>query len=130
MKIRLFWSDRILVFVGLSFTSFNYSDLITTPHSREITVTVLNTGPQAGATIVQLYLCFPSAAGEPPLQLKGFEKVWLIPGQRATVQFYLKDRDVSTWDDVQHKWAVQTGDFVVMVGESSVDLPLRSTLKL
>ena len=93
-------------------------------------MTVLNAGALSGATVVQLYLCFPSAAGEPPLQLKGFEKVWLLPGQRATVRFYLTERDVSTWDDVQHEWTVQSGDFGVMVGESSVDLRLRSTLRL
>jgi len=46
---------------------------------------VANTGGMAGAEVVQLYLRFPATAGEPPLQLKGFQKVWLLPGQSSTV---------------------------------------------
>ena len=79
----------------------------------------------------ELYLEFPQAAGEPPLQLKGFEKVFLLTGQAAAVRFDLDDRSVSTWDaESLHAWVIQRGDFGVMVGASSADIRLRGTVSV
>ena len=82
---------------------------------------IANTGKVAGAEVVQLYLCFPASAGEPPKQLKGFEKVQLAPGESATVHFKLTPQDLSVWDVQTHAWSVVRGKFGVFAGSSSRD---------
>ena len=63
---------------GLSYTTFAYSGMSvsrTGDHSFNVTFNIANTGKVDGAEVPQMYLRFPSAAGEPPAQLKGFTKV-------------------------------------------------------
>jgi beta-glucosidase len=134
---------------GLSYTTFSYSHLSVTPgqvqngtsnpgtpacgcngqSGRQVTVsaTVTNTGKVAGSDVAQLYLDSPAAAGEPPRQLKGFQKVTLWPGQSATVHFSLSGRDLSYWNDAASGWVLPDGAFGVEVGDSSAlaNLPLR-----
>jgi len=111
---------------GLSYTNFSLSGLTVT--GRDVSVDLKNTGSSAGAEVVQLYLGFPAAAGEPPIQLKGFEKVTLNPGAAQKVTFSLTDRDLSIWDVASHSWKVAPGTFTVNVGTSSQDLPLKQNL--
>merc|ERR1712146_63395 len=92
-----------------------------------VSVTVTNTGSKAGAEVAQLYLGFPSSAGEPPRQLKGFEKVILAPGAKTTVTFDLRPRDLSIWDVKQHAWSPVSGTFEVAVGASSRDIRQTSS---
>ena len=77
--------------------------------------------------MAQLYLGDPAAAGEPPRQLKGFQKVTLQPGQSTTVHFSLTGHDLSYWNDTANGWVVPDGHFGVYVGDSSAlaNLPLR-----
>jgi hypothetical protein len=77
--------------------------------------------------VAQLYLNDPAAAGEPPRQLKGFQKVALRPGQSATVHFALSGQDLSYWNDTANGWVVPDGTFGVYVGDSSAlaNLPLH-----
>ncbi len=134
---------------GLSYTRFAYRGLTVTPgrvqngssnpgatscgcnrqSAGQVTVsaTVTNTGQVAGSDVVQLYLGDPAAAGEPPRQLKGFQKVSLRPGQSATVRFPLNGHDLSYWDDSANGWVLPDGGFSVYVGDSSAlaNLPLR-----
>jgi beta-glucosidase len=119
---------------GLSYTSFAFSDLRVTPsqlagRGAPVTVTarVTNTGPVTGSEVAQLYLADPAAAGEPPRQLKGFQKVTLRPGQSAVVSFTLDRHDLSYWNDSANGWVVPDGGFRVYVGDSSAlsGLPLR-----
>ena len=77
---------------GLSYTTFAYDGFTVAPRrdakgAPEATakVKVTNSGTRAGAEVVQLYVGFPAAAGEPPWQLKAFEKVRLEPGQSKDV---------------------------------------------
>lgn len=105
---------------GLSYATFSYSRLIVTLRTTndrpvELSVFVTNTGKRAGAEVVQLYLGSP-AAGEPPRQLKGFQKVTLKPGERKKVTFTLDSRALSTWEEVKNSWAVAKGTYRVMVG--------------
>jgi beta-glucosidase len=83
-----------------------------------------------GAEVPQLYLTFPDAAGEPPLQLKGFDNVMIAAGAHKEVVFQLQARDFATWDVATHGWAVQSGVFNVQVGASSRDLRLSGTIKV
>jgi beta-glucosidase len=112
---------------GLSYTSFAFSDLSVTSNGdgATVSVTVKNTGSRAGAEVAQVYLEFPALAGEPPLQLKGFDKVHLAPGQTTTVTVELDERAFSIWDD---GWTVTPGCYVVRVGNSSDHLPLSDTV--
>jgi beta-glucosidase len=118
---------------GLSYTHFRYSQLRigrgASNGVRDIQVTarVTNTGSRAGADVAQLYLSDPSAAGEPPRQLVGFQRVNLAPGHSARVQFTITPRDTWWWDQTRNGWTQSTGRYGVYVGDSSAlgDLPLR-----
>ncbi|GIH15406.1 glycoside hydrolase family 3 C-terminal domain-containing protein [Rugosimonospora africana] len=116
---------------GLSYTSFRYSHLKVTPvlgthGSVTATVDVTNTGTRAGADVAQLYLTDPAAAGEPPLQLKGFQKVQLAPGQTRHLSFTLDQRAFSIWNSAAQDWTTVDGRYTVSVGDSSSNLPLRA----
>ena len=119
---------------GLSYTSFNYSNLAIY-HGRAnpnptVAFDVTNNGSVAGAEVAQLYLEFPASAGEPPIQLKGFEKVTLAAGATATVTFALEDRAFSIWDVELHAWHKVLGSFGVSVGASSRDVRLTGSTTL
>jgi beta-glucosidase len=112
---------------GLSYTTFAYSDVKLSSTAGDgssvtVSVNVTNTGSRAGAEVAQLYLGFPSYAGEPPRQLKGFEKVTLAAGASATVSFALDSRSFSIWDEATGAWVVPHGQYDVLVGASSRDI--------
>ena len=118
---------------GLSYTRFSFGHLTVRPGPGRAPVTVsarvTNTGTRAGAEVAQLYLGDPAAAGEPPRQLKGFQKIDLRPGQTATVRFTLTRHDLSYWNDAANRWVVPAGTFQVYLGDSSAlaNLPLRGS---
>eukprot|EP00931_Biecheleriopsis_adriatica_P075811 TRINITY_DN49598_c0_g1_i1.p1 TRINITY_DN49598_c0_g1~~TRINITY_DN49598_c0_g1_i1.p1 ORF type:complete len:727 (-),score=142.39 TRINITY_DN49598_c0_g1_i1:78-2258(-) len=116
---------------GLSYTKFSYSDLAiqVIPNGVTVSFTVTNSGKASGAEVAQLYLSFPSSAGE-PLQLKGFKKTKnLPPGEKEDLQLKLTDRDLSIWDVHAHSWSVVSGTFVVKVGSSSRDVRLQKAFQ-
>jgi beta-glucosidase len=117
---------------GLSYTTFAMSNLeVGTPDAAgntTVTATVTNSGSTAGAEVAQLYVGQPADNGEPPKQLKGFQKVSLAAGASATVTFPLTSRDLAHWDDSAGKWVTSAGDYSIMVGDSSTNLPLTSTV--
>jgi len=113
---------------GLSYTKFSLSGL--SVQGRSVSVTLSNVGSVAGAEVVQLYLGFPQSAGEPPIQLKGFQKVMLNPKATQVVTFQLTDRDLSIWDVNRHTWTIVPGTYVVYVGTSSKDLPLKQNINI
>ena len=106
-------------YTGLSYTSFAYHNLVVSTAEAglkaisstvTVSVNITNTGSVPGADIPQLYLGFPSSAGEPPKQLKGFRKTPILaPGATTTVNFLLTDRDVSIWELIRGK-AVQLAE--------------------
>jgi beta-glucosidase len=111
---------------GLSFTQFSYSSLEIT--STSVSLKLRNTGSTAGAEVAQLYLGFPSSAGEPPKQLKGFTKEYLEAGQSTVALFELTKRDFSIWSTEQHAWTPVSGEFQVFVGSSSRDIRLVGSI--
>ncbi|HEV2934196.1 MAG TPA: glycoside hydrolase family 3 C-terminal domain-containing protein, partial [Streptosporangiaceae bacterium] len=86
---------------GLSYTQFSYSNLQVSPASVDgtgdvtVSATVTNTGTRAGSDVAQLYLGDPSAAGEPPRQLAGFQRVTLAAGASAPVSFTITPQEES-----------------------------------
>lgn len=81
---------------GLSYTTFVYSGLqvLTSGNGVSISATVQNTGKVGGTEIPQLYLGFPSGAGEPPKVFRGFDELVISSGQSQTVTFSLNQRDL------------------------------------
>jgi len=119
---------------GLSYTTFRFSHLVVAPSRLgprgQVTVTadVTNTGDRAGADVVQAYVADPPAAGEPPRQLKGFQRVWLRPGQTARVVMHLSQHAFQVWSTQAQQWTTVDGTYRVMVGDSSANLPLGATV--
>jgi beta-glucosidase len=116
---------------GLSYTTFQFSDLSVQATGKQawtVTAKVTNTGALAGAEVPQLYLGFPSSTNEPPKQLKGFTRITLQPGQTRTVTFTLNADSVAIWNTAANGWTVQPGEYRVLVGNSSRDLPLHGSL--
>ena len=121
---------------GLSYTTFSYSGLkiasdAHSPQRYTIEFDVANSGKVAGAEVAQLYLGLPSTdVPEPPLQLKGFSKVFLKPGGKATVRMSLDASSFSYWEVNHHGWRVLSGNCAVMIGASSRDIRLRGRIEL
>jgi beta-glucosidase len=109
---------------GLSYTTFDMSGLKIAGNGahRVVSVDVRNTGDRDGAEVVQLYVGLPSAAGDPPRQLKGFTKVYLRRGQSRTVRLALPDSHVEAYDVQARRWRVYPGTYTVMIGASSRDI--------
>ncbi len=119
---------------GLSYTSFDYSDLeLSTAlvDGRVVTTatfTVTNTGDVAGTETPQVYLTMPESADEPGKRLVGYDRVTLEPGasQRVTVEVSSSaaDQPFSVWDVDADEWRIVDGEYTVQVGTSSRQLPL------
>jgi beta-glucosidase len=121
---------------GLSYTTFAYRDLrlsqdkMAPGGSITLSFTLANTGPVAGAEVVQLYLRDPVASTVRPLrELKGFQKIDLQPGQQQSVSFTI-DRDSLAFFNRQLEWVAEPGQFQLMVGAASNDIRLQETIEL
>ncbi len=122
---------------GLSYTTFAYESIdvaSTGDISWEVQVVVRNTGTRSGAEVVQLYVGARGGAqgGEvtrPAHELRGFTKVFLDPGERATVTLTLMPRDLSYWSSRDQRWKIDPGEYRVEVGASSRDIRLSSTVR-
>jgi beta-glucosidase-like glycosyl hydrolase len=118
---------------GLTYTSFSFSNLSLSAGSGAAgstvtaTATVTNTGSKAGSEVPQLYVGDPAAAGEPPLQLKGFQRVTLNPGQSQQVTFALPASAFQIWSDSSSSFVTTPGAYTINVGDSSTNLPLTAT---
>lgn len=121
---------------GLSYTTFEYRDLLVTPRARpgepiHVTVTVTNTGAAAGKEVVQLYVHDPaSSLPRPPKELKGFAKIALWPGETQRVTFLLDQRSLAFYDPDQQAWIAEPGEYEVLVGSSSRDIRARAAFSL
>jgi beta-glucosidase len=117
---------------GLSYTTFAFSNLNVSPTTASpngpITVSfdVKNTGQRAGSEVAEVYVSDPSATvPRPEIELKGFQRVTLNPGETRHVSVKLDSRSLAYWDVKSNGWKVDPGTFVVSVGDSSENLPLK-----
>jgi beta-glucosidase len=111
---------------GLSYSTFEYSNLMTNAENYEIgeevlvKVEVTNTSVVDGKEIVQLYVKDLEASVDRPLkELKDFQKIYLKAAEKKTVYFTLKQRDFAYWDESSSSWKVEAGKFELLVGASS-----------
>ena len=115
---------------GLSYTTFTIKDVrlekqkIKLNGSTRVTAVVTNTGKREGMEVVQMYVRdVVSSVTRPVKELKGFQRVSLRPGETKTVTFSVTP-DLLAFYDVNMKYVVEPGEFVIMVGNSSRDQDL------
>lgn len=114
---------------GLSYTTFAYGKPVVSGKELrkdgelKITVAVTNTGDREGQETVQLYLTDVKAPVQRPAkELKGFEKVSLLPGETKEVTFTVKPADLAYFDADAHDWATHPGKYQAHVASSSADI--------
>ena len=120
---------------GLSYTSFEYGNLIVTHPTADnhvsVRVNVKNVGKRRGAEVVQLYVHdHTTQVPRPEQELKAFAKVELAPGEERGVPFELDSRSFSYFDVKRHSWAIEHVNFEVRVGSSSRDIRVRAPVTM
>jgi len=116
---------------GLSYTTYRYSGLQVTPGEKtKVTFTVTNTGSREGTEIAEVYAGLPAAAQEPPKRLVGFTRVKLNPGEKRNVTVEIEPKYLSIFDEQKDDWSLLPGDYSIMVGGSSDNLPLKGTVNI
>lgn len=121
---------------GLSYTTFEYSNLKITPTSIKslgdihVSVMVKNVGSRKGDEVVQLYVKDKvSSVTTYDSDLRGFERVTLMPNETKTINFTIKPQDLALLDR-NMKWTVEPGEFQVRIGASSEDIRLKGDFNL
>ncbi len=118
---------------GLSYTSFLYSGLnVETGNNKaKVKFKVKNTGDRAGAEVAQIYVGkIDSSIYRAPKELKGFEKVFLAPGEEKEVECELDERAFSYYSTAAGKWIIEPGKYVISIGSSSADIRLKDEITL
>ena len=121
---------------GLSYTSFEYSNLRAIPPKGESSVAafeldIKNSGDTEGKEIIQGYIGVSNSQIDRPLkELKKFEKIHLNPGESKKVKFELTERDLSFWNIETHSWQVEPAEYVFEVGASATDIREQATVWL
>ena len=119
---------------GLSYTSFEYSDIKvpstaqTTDDLIEVSCKVKNTGKCAGTEVVQLYLSPTSSEFLKPIQLKGFARVNLNPGESKIISFKVSLQQMAYY--ANNGWTIAGGQYTFKIGASSFDIRLESSCQL
>lgn len=118
---------------GLSYTTFQLSNIrksadeMTQDGTMTFTINVKNTGNRAGAEVVQLYINDAVASVDRPYkELKGFEKVYLEPGEAKDVNITIDVNALSFFDEAAHAFKAEPGEFTALVGNASDNLTLKS----
>jgi beta-glucosidase len=121
---------------GLSYTTFDYSNLIVTPEKQQkekevkISIDIANTGKYKGDEVVQLYIKDEvSSVTVYETQLRGFERIALNVGEKKTIEFTIKPDDLKLLDN-KMKWIVEPGTFEIQIGSSSEDIRLRKKIEI
>lgn len=122
---------------GLSYTTFAYSDPALSAQevglndTVDLSFTVTNTGDVAGAEVAQIYL---AAKGQQisrsPIDLKGFAKTPLAPGESRHITIRICGRDLAVWNPAGGRWALEAEEAAFLVGASSTDIRLSVPLSL
>ncbi len=123
---------------GLSYTTFGLKNAEAAIRNASaenprvtISVEVANTGTREGAEVVQVYVGdAQSSVPRPVRELKGFQKVFLKPGESKTVTIDLGFRSFAFWDANSHLWNVEPGEFRIGIGTSSRDIHYEKTVTL
>ncbi len=119
---------------GLSYTSFEYSELKIAPNVSEgnedihITLNIKNTGKYEGDEVVQLYFSdLVSSVTVYEMQLRGFERIHLKPAEEKQVEFTIKPEQLSLLNKDMER-VVEPGEFEILIGNSSEDIKLKQRI--
>lgn len=118
---------------GLSYTQFEYSNFKLTANGKGATInfTIKNTGKVAGAEVAQVYVKPErSLLPRPEKELKGFDKVFLQPGQSKNVIISLDENAFQYFNDIENKWVMEKGTYAIMIGSSSRLIRFTAKVKL
>jgi len=116
---------------GLSYTTYAYSGLtVKTGETLAVSFTVKNTGKRAGTEIAQVYASLPDSANEPPKRLIGWARVELAPGESKQVSIPVEQERLTIYDEGSDGWKLVPGNYNVLAGGSSQDLPLHQLVAL
>ena len=122
---------------GQSYTQFAISNLrsdksdLTQDDTIAFTVNVKNTGKRAGSEVVQLYIHdVKSSVDRPKKELKGFQKVYLQPGENKDVTITINKEALSFYDELSSSWKAEAGKFEALVGNASDNLKLKKVFEL
>ena len=118
---------------GLTYTSFEYSDLMVSEKGDgvDVTLTVTNTGNFDAAEVVQIYVGEDNpCVARPAKELKGYDKVFIPKGESAVVNVRLPESAFAFYDVDIHDWRINPGTFTIMVGASSQDIKLKEHIIL
>jgi beta-glucosidase len=124
---------------GLSYSTFRIDDVKVSVTGSvadgdlavTVTASVSNTGQRAGAEVVQIYVGDVEASVARPLrELKGFAKIYLDPGEAQQVSCQLDERAFAFWSQRFRQWVVESGEFMIAVGNSSRHLVATETITL
>lgn len=121
---------------GLSYTTFNYSNLklsktkMSSSETIEVTMNITNTGKYEGEEVIQLYLQDKFASLIRPIsELKDFQKIKLGIGETKTITFVIDNQKLSFYNE-KLEFNSEPGDFNLMIGSSSEDIRLKSSFEL
>ena len=121
---------------GLSYTTFEYSDpeisrkVIREDDAIDVQVRIKNSGITDSDEVVQLYVTHPESKVErPPIALKGFERIHIPAGESRSVTLTLKADELKYWDEKQHDFVLEKGNVNILIGASSADIRLNTTIE-
>jgi beta-glucosidase len=116
---------------GLSYTQFTCEGIQTGLHDGCIKATcqITNTGESSGAEVIQMY----AAAVNPPVfrpkkELKGFEKIWLDPGETREISITCAVEQLGRYDEKIHDWVLDAGEYSIMLATHSRDIFFSETV--
>jgi len=118
---------------GLSYTSFQYSNLKVQYANKKasVTLTIKNTGKVAGAEVVQLYVQEDTPeVKRPAKELKAFEKVFLKAGEQKQITLKLTENAFQYFDETKMRWVMKPGKFKVLAASSSIDVRLVKSVEV
>ncbi|HMJ45715.1 MAG TPA: fibronectin type III-like domain-contianing protein, partial [Ferruginibacter sp.] len=118
---------------GLSYTQFAYSGLTVSANGEGATIkfTIKNSGKVAGGETAQVYVKQEnSLLPRPEKELKGFDKIFLQPGESEMVSITLDENAFQYYNDIENKWVKEKGVYEIMVGSSSRQINLSSKINL
>lgn len=114
---------------GLSYTSFEYSDIEVT--EKDVSFTIKNTGKFAGAEVAQVYVgAKGSKLFRPKKELKGYKKIFLKAGESQKVTVAFDELTFRYFNIKTNKWEVETCEYEIMIGASSADIRLSGTVNI
>ena len=118
---------------GLSYTTFKYRNLKASSDDKTVSVKfdVTNAGKRDGDEVVQLYVRYPETGTHMPIkQLKAFRRLSLAKGEKQPVELTIDTADLRYWDDKTASFVTPKGKYQLMVGSSSADIRLTTTITL